>query len=399
MAIRKRGKNWYVDIYINGKRIKKVVGPSKKEAQIYEGKIKAEAYEGKYFDTKKGKKREIEELLNEYLQLCHQGIRKVKPSTIKRYELCKKNLIKYLKDTRVSDVSTNSLKEYIDFRKKDGITNSTINRELSFLKACYSQAVKWEWVQSNPVKKIDLLKEPKGRVRYLTPDERNALLTALPWYIRPIVLFALYTGMRKEEILSLKWSQISFKDRLVILTETKNSETRSVPLCDTALAVLKDVGQVRRLDIDYVFFSPLTDDRWKDIHHKFKRVCREIGLHDFRFHDLRHTAASYLVMSGVDLNMVREILGHTTTAMTLRYAHLSQTAKVHEVKKLDGAFERLQKQEKEQSMVPNWSQIEKVSEVNDYATTMKGPSDAGKMAGETGLEPATLGFGDRCSTN
>jgi len=305
----------------------------------------------------------------------------------------------------LKEITPQVLQRFIQKRKKDGIQNATINRDLAVIKHCFSVAIKWGWCRENPVKRIEMLKEPQGRVRYLSNDERKRLMPALPWWLKPIVIFAMHTGMRKSEILSLTWSQVFPTKSYVVLEDTKNNERRSVPLNQTAISVLKEVGNIRRLDVPHVFYNPVTGKRWADIQHTFQRACRAAQVQNFRFHDLRHTAASYLVMAGVGLATVKEILGHKTIEMTLRYSHLSPEHTIKAAKKLDTAFAPKPEQtavsqtQNSKQMDTFWTLSGEEKNVRNVKKEITSQDNLSYLAGATGIEPATPGFGDRCSAN
>lgn len=213
---------------------------------------------------------------------------------------------------------------------------ATANRHLACLKHMFTKAVEWEMVEEEILKKVrrvKLLPENNRRLRYLSTEECDELLNACKPHLRPIVITALNTGMRKEEILSLEWEKhIDLRHGFIHLEVTKNGERREVPMNQTLMAMLK--GLVRRIDSPYVF----TDNqgrRFNNVRRSFMSACRCVGIKDFRFHDLRHTFASQLVMAGVDITTVKELLGHKTLTMTLRYAHLAPAHKMKAVEVLD----------------------------------------------------------------
>jgi len=148
---------------------------------------------------------------------------------------------------------------------------------------------------------------------------------------------ALNTGMRKGEILGLEWERhIDLKHGFILLDMTKNGERREIPINDTLRGVLQ--GLTRRLDVPHVFYDHDTGNHYKDVKRSFKTALKRAGIRDFHFHDLRHTFASHLVMAGIDLTTVKELLGHKTLTMTLRYAHLAPAHKVKAVNILDKAI-------------------------------------------------------------
>lgn len=209
---------------------------------------------------------------------------------------------------------------------EEGFSNATVNRYLAVLSKTFNNAIReWHWVQDNPVARVTKKTEPRGRVRYLSDEEKARLLDACrrsafrPLYL--IVLFAVTTGMRRGELLGLRWQDLDLERRIAVLHNTKNGDRRSVPIVPEVAALLREHGKVRRLDSDLIFASEGHDPVWFD---KFwYRALAEAKIKDFRFHDLRHTAASYLAMSGATTAEIAAVLGHRTLAMVKRYAHMS----------------------------------------------------------------------------
>lgn len=216
---------------------------------------------------------------------------------------------------------------------------STANRHLATIKHMFSKAVQWDMAYEEILKKIrqvKLLPENNRRLRYLSKEECGVLIDSCVPHLKPIVIMALNTGMRRGEILSLEWyKHVDLRHGFILLDVTKNGERRQIPINAASRRALQ--GVVRRIDSPYVFVS-YTGKRLMDIKTSFRSAIRKAGIKDFRFHDLRHTFASHLVMSGIDITTVKELLGHKTLAMTLRYAHLSPSHKVKAVDVLDKAI-------------------------------------------------------------
>lgn len=213
-----------------------------------------------------------------------------------------------------------------ELQTKEGLAPGTVNRYLSALGKAFSNAVKeWHWLPDNPLRRVNKKPEPRGRVRYLSDDERAALLEACRKSEQPslylIVLFALTTGMRRGELLGLRWSDVDLERRVAVLHNTKNGDRRSVPIVPEVATLLREQGKVRRLDNDLVFASGGADPVWFDKY--WYAALKATKIKDFRFHDLRHTAASYLAMSGATVPELAAVLGHRTLQMVKRYAHLS----------------------------------------------------------------------------
>jgi len=215
---------------------------------------------------------------------------------------------------------------------------ATVVRYLSALSHAFTVAVKdWQWLDENLAARILWPRQPRGRVRFLSENEREALrracLDSRCPLLASIVQLALLTGMRRGEILNLKWNNVDLERARLILTDTKNKERRQVPLVPEAFGIINamQVGPNRTAD-SFVF--PKRGDRRRPVRidSAWRRAVKTAGLEDFRFHDLRHTAASYLAMTGATTNEIAEILGHKTLDMVKRYAHLTTS---HSAKVLD----------------------------------------------------------------
>ena len=174
------------------------------------------------------------------------------------------------------------------------------------------------------MKNVQFLKEPAGRVRFLEREEIIKLLSNCSKKLRPIIVLALFTGFRRGEIFNLKWRDIDFRRNIITLLDTKNGEKREVPMNEQVKTALIRVR--KHPESEYIFCGQ-DGKPCHDIRKSFFTLLNKSGIKDFRFHDLRHTFASHLVMSGVDLNTVRELMGHKDMTMTLRYSHLAQSHK------------------------------------------------------------------------
>jgi len=228
-------------------------------------------------------------------------------------------------------------------KKKEGEVKgnkpATINRHLATIKHMFTKAEEWGMVAEGTLKavrKVKLLPENNRRLRYLSCDECQRLLDACEPHLRPIVTVALNTGMRKGEILGLTWDRVDLRHGFILLDKTKSGDRREIPINDTLTATLK--GLTRRVDVPHVFYDPKTGKPYTTIQRSFNTAAGRAKLADFKFHDLRHTFASHLVMAGIDLTTVRELLGHRDLTMTLRYAHLAPAHKVKAVGVLDKAL-------------------------------------------------------------
>ena len=214
-------------------------------------------------------------------------------------------------------------------------SHATVNRYMAALSHLFTIAVKeWGWTQENPLLKVSKLKEPRGRIRFLSDEERDRLLASCHKsdnsYLYLVVMLCLSTGARKMEIMNLTWDDVDFNRNVITLHETKNGERRLLPLVHKARELLLAHSKVRSLESSLLFPSKHNTNKPVDIRAAWETAVKQADIADFRFHDLRHSAASYLAMNGASLSEIAEVLGHKTLQMVKRYAHLSEahTAKV-----------------------------------------------------------------------
>jgi integrase len=221
---------------------------------------------------------------------------------------------------------------YVEHRRVALVCNATINRELSVLSAAINYARReWEWEIPNPVSGRKL-KEPEGRMRWITRAEAERLIHAAQFepqaaHLPDFIRMALHTGMRKGELLGLEWRRVDLQAALVHLEpgNTKTGKRRSVPLNRLASEAILNRMRFRaqHAPASPWVFAHRGGQRIQDVKRAFASACQRAGITDFRIHDLRHTCAAWLVSAGVSLTEVRDLLGHTTVKMTERYAHLA----------------------------------------------------------------------------
>jgi len=226
-------------------------------------------------------------------------------------------------------ITKRTVSEYIEARAET-VKPGTVAKEMSVLKHCLKLAVEWGELNQNPAAGARLPQLPPGKTRYLTPGELKAALELAPEWLRAPMAFAACTGVRRGEMLALKWADVDAKNRRLYLRETKNGALRILPIPESALIVLRSLPQGTAGDPVFADVNPAHLSVY------CKRVLKRIGAPDASFHTLRHTAASWMVQQGVDLYAVGQILGHKTPRMTQRYAHLSPDYMAGAVGKLDG---------------------------------------------------------------
>lgn len=234
---------------------------------------------------------------------------------------------------KLLDINAEVIEKFQTQLLKEGLQPGGVNRQVSLLKAMFTKAFDWGMIPEShlkEVRKVKPLKGEKTRLRYLTVEECHRLISCCPPWLQDIVIFALNTGMRRGEILSLRWKDVDLKNRIILIpnTNTKTGTKREIPMNETVFRLLSRM--VRPMDSEQKVFNPPAR-----IREPFEKACRKAGIHDFRFHDLRHTFASHLVMSGVDIQTVSKLLGHASLTMTLRYAHLSSAHLAQGIRALD----------------------------------------------------------------
>lgn len=210
-------------------------------------------------------------------------------------------------------------------------SSSTVNRYLSALGKALTVAVKeWGWLQDSPMRNVGKPSENPGRERFLSKEEKGRLLQACAesrnLNLLPIVSLALITGMRFGEIVGLRWGDVDFTRCTITLIKTKNGDRRIIPLTKEAAEIFRSYPTFGAPADEMIFRSHrnTSSEQKVSIRDAFERTCKRVGISDFRFHDLRHTAASDMAMAGATQGELMAILGHRSPAMTKRYAHYSQ---------------------------------------------------------------------------
>lgn len=258
--------------------------------------------------------------------------------TVGRVKACFPDLL----DKKLSEVTPWLIEKHRQDRQKQGISPSTVNRDVAALKAVLGKAEKWGAVAANPLKGLGMAKlDRAGVVRFLAPDEERRLWAALataPDYLQIMVTVSLHTGIRRGELFSLEWRDIDLDRRaLTVRGEiSKTHQTRHIPLNETVSAAL--IGWKAQPDNGAgLVFRSKDGKRFDNARKSFSSLLTAAGIESFRWHDMRHHFASKLVMAGVDLSTVQDLMGHHDPKITRIYAHLSPEHKAAAVAKLVAA--------------------------------------------------------------
>lgn len=216
--------NWFIDYYAYGKRRREKIGTSKGLALNVLRKRKLEIAEGKFLDIRKEQKIRFEDFADEYLRV-HSASHKSLRGDVDNI----KTLKRFFSGKYLYEINSMDVERFKSERAKE-VTHATVNRALAVLKSMFNRAIEWKKASDNPCKTVKLFKENNQRLRYLEKEEILKLLKYCRGHLRPIVVVALNTGMRKGEILSLKWTDCDFRRSVIRLTKTKNSEIRTIPM-------------------------------------------------------------------------------------------------------------------------------------------------------------------------
>jgi len=346
----KRNGKWYTDFHCNGKRYVKSWGTiSRTIAGEKDQKFKTEIREGKH--DVKARKILFENFCEKYLEAAR--INK-KEKSVRRNDTSIKALKLVFSGKHLDAIHPYAVEQYKKMRLGEGRAPATVNREVSTLRNMLNKAIEWSYLKHNPLNKtVKQLREDNEVMWALTPEDEENLLNACGRspqrkggkYLRDMVLFALHSAMRLSEIMNLKKMDVDIDNRFVYVRDTKNKESRKVPVNNTLAEIIK-----RRLacsDSEYVFcrndgkkLTVLTNAFWHAVDAagltRRREVRGKMTTVRFRFHDLRHTAGSRLGMAGIDLKTIMEIMGHKTHKMAMRYMHPSPSHKLNAMKILDG---------------------------------------------------------------
>ena len=297
-------------------------------------KVRVKMAEGRYFDTLQEQDRTVAELMAR--DLTERSAFKA-PKSYERDQQALKHLLPIFGDKCLGEITPKLLAAYKAQRRTEGAAPATTKKELQVVRHAFNLAEReWEWCRANPMRKVSMEPVHNEIDRWLTVEEEARLLAGAPAWLREIIVFALNTGMRQGEILSLQWPDVDFTRGTLVVMKSKNRERRTLPLNNTVFALFAGKQAACGQHDGLVFTtSTRTPLKARSVVRTFSNARNRAGIQDFRFHDLRHTFATRLAQKGVDLYKVQRLLGHKTGLMTQRYAHHSPESLRDGVRVLD----------------------------------------------------------------
>lgn len=316
----KRGDVFYIDYFVDGKRIREAVGKDEGKARRALEKRKEAAITG-VFNLASRRGVRFPDFADRYVELKRTHGRR----SMRQITRVTRRLKEYFGGFLLSQVGLSDVEDYAKRRLKDGVMGATVNRELACLKNIFNVADRLgEFCGKNPVKGFEFFREEKRDAHILDLDELRRLLDAAGERMRRIILLAWGTGMRRGEILGLKWADIDFERGSLFLKKTKSGKPRRVQLDPVVAGVLQEIERTS----EYVFPNPKTGGPVKDTKTAWIRAREKAELpKTLRFHDLRHNFGTLLSERGVSLPTIMEMLGHAQISTTMRYQNPTTEAK------------------------------------------------------------------------
>jgi len=334
MGIYKRGNIYWIDFYDqNRKRIQESSqSPHRRDAESLYTLRKSEALRGIY-------KQPVKISLGEFGERYMEHAKANKRSWLRDEQMLNHLCAYFGKERTLAEVTPMEIEGY-KLQRRGKVADSTVNRELALLKRMFNLAITWDlFLGLNPVRKVKFFREFNTGLRVLSPQEEEKLLqNAIP-YLQDLIRFALNTGLRIGEIFSLRWSNVDLKKGILSVFASKTQTIREIPINSETRNVLEAWWLGKKNE--GVFYNPQTGKPFVDLKTGFALACRKAGIVDVTWHTLRHTFASRLVNSGVDIVTVKELLGHSSISVTMRYAHTNIDSKRAAVEKLEGFGDNL----------------------------------------------------------
>ena len=337
----KDGKHYFYDFWYEKKRYRKTTCLTKADTYKAAEARQKELEKGRLgiLEAEPAKPILFEDFADQFLKE-YSEVNK-RPSSARGDKNSLGHLKPFFKNRYLNTIGPELVEKYKAERIKE-VSPASVNRELACLKTIFNKAQEWGKIPVNPIagKRVRKFTENNKKQRVLTQEETAGLMANAGGYLKPFLIIALNTGMRRNEILTLKGNDVDFLHaELTIRAEvSKSKKPRTIPMNRLVADAIREMPRGNRSGL--VFFNPETGTNVKDIKTSFKTACRNAKIAGVRIHDLRHTAATRMIEAGVDIMTVKEILGHSSVEITMRYCHPSRETKARAMDKLGEAFKK-----------------------------------------------------------
>lgn len=313
MSIKRIADNKYVIDWRDGRgrRLRRTIRGSKKSAEAILAKIIKDKTDEIWFPEKRSSQILFKDLVAFYWKMHAAQLRS------KDWGYKKAIILEKFGKLRMQDLTGNVLQSFYNDMRATGRTPATARRYITFIGAIINLGIKHQYYSGkNPCQAVNIEPEDNKRTRYLNKEEIALLLDKCREDVRPVVFCALYTGMRRGEILSLTWDNVDLQQDNITLLRTKSTKKREIPIVKELKQLFLSMNPKKSGPV-----FPISRDAFIC---SFKRTLAKLAIPDFHFHDIRHTFASHFMMSGGSITDLQQILGHSDLKLTQRYAHLSQ---------------------------------------------------------------------------
>jgi len=371
-TIYRRGQSWCVGFTVNGRRVRETVGPNKRIAERVLSLRMTQVLENRYFPPNRQLGRmPFKDFAQTYLE--REG------PLLKSIRTERNRVLAWAREFGNRPLGQITRAEIEAWRRErmSICRPATINRDLSRLRHMLNIAVEWELLEESPMKGMKFLRENNARTRYLSLEECQRLIAScIAPHIRALVTVALHSGMRLGEILNLRRHDLDFASGFILVRDSKNGESRHVPMDATLFALFR--AYPHRPSTDLVFSSS-SGGHIVDVRTGFQNACKRAGLIDLHFHDLRHTFASQFVMAGGNLFILKSVLGHKNITMTQRYAHLAPTYLIKSIDRMNTLWAGVKPQASTPGILPGPSSVTAASQAayEDTLAPAQTRNDAG----------------------
>jgi integrase len=323
---------WYIDFRFKGKRIRQFGGYTKDQARNTLAKLRIGKIDEQLGFKRPGQGEAVpfDKFAGDFIELYAKQNKK----SWKRDEFSLNNLKAFFKGETLQSIGPEKIERYKAMRKSE-VSPATVNLELACLKTLFNKAVEWGRTENNPAAKIKKFKLNNAREKILNGEEARRLIDFAPPALRPVLIIALKTGMRRGEILGLTWPAVNFIKSFILIENSKSGKARKVPMSPAVREVLKALPRVS----DFIFYNPETKTHIKSVTTAFETARDKAEVSGVRFHDLRHTFSTWYIENGGDIVALSKILGHASIQMTLRYCNPTEEGMLRAVRKMDGILD------------------------------------------------------------